>query len=56
MVRLLLEASAEMDSRDFCSRTPLMSAAFCGQAQVVQLLLHAGANKEADWGSTVGSG
>jgi ankyrin repeat protein len=43
-VRLLLNAGAEVDARDFSGQTALMDAAEAGSAECVELLLRAGAN------------
>ncbi|KAJ5729092.1 uncharacterized protein N7483_003600 [Penicillium malachiteum] len=46
IVRLLINAGANVDSRDKIWRTPLMHAAVFGHAEIVQLLLEAGAKKD----------
>jgi uncharacterized protein len=43
-VRLLLNAGAEVDARDFSGQTALMDAAEAGSAECVELHLRAGAN------------
>ena len=47
VVSLLLEADADTDMcGDICGETPLLSAAFNGDLDIVRLLLEAGADKE----------
>jgi ankyrin repeat protein len=48
VVKLLLQAGANLESKDMFNRTPLSCAAYIGHEAVVKLLLEAGANLEAN--------
>jgi hypothetical protein len=47
VVKMLLDAGADIESRNYNDQTPLIAAASSGQAGVVALLLRLGANRNA---------